>query len=159
MSRVEPGNLREWRTDAPGRVFTCGRPGRATFGTEKRSIGGDTIDQWVSGLPEADVLHVVSLLGRKPDGYSEFAYYPFRSEHEAGTKPTFQEWLSDRYGPRFEVHEFPTVDLQGIGADVLTRATSVIRDLVGRGEAVLVVDSAGAERTARVCEACGFQRP
>jgi hypothetical protein len=37
----------------------------------------------LEGLPAAEVLHIVSLLGRKTNGFSEFAYYPFRSIREA----------------------------------------------------------------------------
>ena len=90
-----------------GRLFTCGRPGRATFGRDKRPMDEATIDFWVKGLPPAELLHIVSLLGKKKSGFSEFGYYPFRSEHESGSKPTFQEWFDERYGRRFVVHEFP----------------------------------------------------
>jgi hypothetical protein len=153
----EPERLQEWRTDG-GRLFTCGRPGRATFKRAKRPIGEGIIDLWVEGLPSVDLLHIVSLLGRKVGGLSEFNYYPFRSSEETGTKPTFQEWLDGRYERRFLVHEFPTVDARGIPSDVLRAVRDEVRGLVHRGETVLVVDSAGAERTARVCEACGYQR-
>lgn len=156
MAVNEPANLCEWR--AKGRLFTCGRPGRATFGRQRRQIGEDTIDLWVNGLPRAEVLHIVSLLGQKRDGFSEFGYYPFRSSHESGTKPTFQEWLDKRYGPRFVVHEFPTVDARGIQPDLLTAVTRHVLNLIETGNTVVVVDSAGAERTARVCEAIGYER-
>jgi len=94
----------------------------------------------------------VSLLGSKPDGYSEFGYYPFRSEKELGTKPTFQEWLAQHYGSRLIVYEFPTVDLSPVPAGILKEATSRILSLLKKGSKVVVVDSAGSERTARVCE-------
>ena len=101
MATKEPMNLSEWKPviTAPqrGRLFTCGRPGRATFGREKRPVGDDIINLWVQGLPEAEVLHIVSLLGQKTTGFSEFVYYPFRSSEEPGTKPTFQEWLDKHY--------------------------------------------------------------
>ena len=94
----EPVNLREWRAPTTagdaGRLFTCGRPGRATFRREGRPIDDDTIDLWVKGLPKTELLDIVSLLGEKTDGYSEFGYYPFRSSKEAGNKPTFQQWLA-----------------------------------------------------------------
>jgi hypothetical protein len=157
MNPTEPANLRQWKTDG-GRLFSCGRPGRATFGTSPRPIGEDTVDVWVEGLPPVEVLHIVSLLGHKPSGSSEFDYYPFRSSEETGAKPTFQEWLDRRYDRRFVVHEFPTVDLRGIPADVLSIVSGAIVALIDRGKDVVVVDSAGAERTGRVCEACGYER-
>jgi hypothetical protein len=112
----------------------------------------------VKGLPEAEVLHIVSLLGQKKDRYSEFAYYPFRSSKEAGDKPTFQEWLDQRYGRHFVIHEFPTTDAMGIEPQVLQQAKSCVIELLGKNQTVLVIDSAGSERTARVCEAVGLER-
>jgi hypothetical protein len=153
----EPANLSEWRTSR-GRLFTCGRSGRATFGREKRQIGLATIDEWVHGLPKAETLHIVSLLGQKLGGYSEFGYYPFRSSKEAGDKPTFQKWLDQTYGRRFSVHEFPTTDAMGIEPRLLQEAKSCVIELLGGNQTVLVIDSAGAERTARVCEAVGAKR-
>jgi hypothetical protein len=153
----EPINLREWLVSR-GRLFTCGRPGRGTFGTERRQIHKTTIDEWVNGLPIADVIHIVSLLGYKPRGYSEFEYYPFRSSKESGEKPTFQEWLHEHYGHRFIVYEFPTIDRTGVAAEVLTAAKRCVIELLGHNRTVLVIDSAGAERTARVCEAVGAER-
>lgn len=158
----EPINLREWRAHTTevgvGRLFTCGRPGRGTFGREKRQVDDDTIDRWVKGLPRADVLHLVSLLGQKSNGYSEFGYYPFRSSKESGDKPTFQQWLDEHYARRFFVQESPTVDARGIPPGVLKAVTESVLELIRRGHTVVIVDSAGAERTARVCEAIGYKR-
>lgn len=160
MARDEPVNLREWRAPTTaaggGRLFTCGRPGRGTFGREKRPMDDDTIDQWVKGLPEAEILDIVSLLGGKTNGYSEFGYYPFRSSKEAGTKPTLQQWLDRRYDRRFVVHEFPTVDAQAIPPDVREAATRCVLDLIAKGRTVVIMDSGGAVRTARVCEVIGY---
>lgn len=162
MASNEPYSLREWiplrASRREARLFTCGRPGRATFGTDKVLVDDKTIDQWVNGLLEANILHIISLLGQKPNGFSEFGYYPFRSSKEPGAKPTFQEWLDERYERRFVVYEFPTVDRQGIPPDVLKAVTRCILDLIKNGNTVVVMDSAGAERTARVCEAIGYRR-
>jgi hypothetical protein len=163
MVSSEPINLREWkapRKPAGGRLFTCGRPGRGTYGygTQRRPVPDELIDRWVEGLPGAGVLHIISLLGRKKDGFSEFGYYPFRSSKEPGSQPTFQEWLNERYGRRFIVHEYPTTDLQGISPDLLAAVTRQVMGLLEAGHTVVIIDSAGAERTARVCEKIGYTR-
>jgi hypothetical protein len=162
MTSKEPMNLSEWGPPTAvrqgGRLFTCGRPGRATFGRDKRPVDDGTIDLWVKGLFEARPLHIISLLGQKTNGFSEFDYYPFRSSKESGTKPTFQEWLHQHYGRCFVVHEFPTVDRRGIPPDILKAVARRVLDLIENGSTVVVVDSAGAERTARVCEAIGYKR-
>jgi hypothetical protein len=162
MTSNEPVNLKEWRPPASarfaGRLFTCGRPGRGTPGycRARKPVDDRTIERWVKGLPEAEVLHIVSLLGRKKDGFSEFDYYPFRSSHERGTKPTLQEWLDRRYRQRFIVCEFPTVDARGIEDSVLDDVKHCVLSLLERNATVVIVDSAGAERTARVREDLGF---
>jgi hypothetical protein len=153
----EPINLCEWERNGV-RLFTCGRPGRATFGRQRTPISEETIDLWVSNLPKAETLHIVSLLGQKTDGFSEFSYYPFRSVKESGTKPTFEKWLNRRYNCRFVVHEFPTTDSRGIPSDVLSSLIQYLVQLAAGGAMVILVDSAGAERTARVCEGAGFKR-
>lgn len=156
MDLQEPYNLTEWipRSVAhrKGRLFTCGRPGRGTFRRRRVLVDDETLERWVKGLPEPGTVHLVSLLGSKKDGYSEFGYYPFRSAMQSGTKPTFQAWLTHRYGSRFIVHEFPTVDARGVPPHILKRATSCILGLLENGSTVVVVDSAGSQRTARVCE-------
>jgi hypothetical protein len=162
MPSKEPMNLREWRpitgSRQSDRLFTCGRPGRATFGRAKKPVDDNTIDLWVKGLPACEVLHILSLLGKKTTGFSEFGYYPFRSSTEPGIKPTFQEWLHKRYGSHFVVHEFPTVDGQGIPSDLLKKVVHHALDLLKNNNTVLILDSAGAERTARVCEAMKYGR-
>jgi hypothetical protein len=110
------------------------------------------------GLPSDDPLHIVSLLGHKPDGFSEFDYYQFRSQLDDGPKPTIQEWLAARSSCHVIIDEYPTIDRQGVPADVLAKAGTRITQLLADGRLVVVVDSAGAERTARVCEAVGWRR-
>jgi hypothetical protein len=156
-------NLSQWRPpiEKPGgRLFTAGRPDRGTagYGRERRLVDEAIIDRWVGGLPATEVLHIVSLLGQKSDRFSEFAYYPFRSCREAGSKPTFHDWLNDRYGERFIVHEFPTTDARGIEAGAMEAVKSCLRQLLHEGHTVLLIDSAGAERTARVCEDLEYER-
>jgi hypothetical protein len=93
-------------------------------------------------------MHIVSLLGHKKDGYSEFEYYPFRSSQESSPKPTFQEWLDQRYGVRFVVHEFPTVDAMGIPKGVLTAVITRVRELL-ETENTVVIDRFSGSRTNR----------
>ncbi len=160
----EPIRLQEWQpragSQSAGRLFTCGRPGRATYDRAKVPVADDVIDLWESGLPQAKVLHVVSLLGHKTTGLSEFSYYPFRSAEEKGAKPAFEAWLNKRYNKRrFVVHEFPTVDGRGIARDLLDAVVQQVARCLEEGNTTLIVDSAGAERTARVCEALGYARP
>ncbi len=162
MAGKEPINLREWAAceGAPrtGRLFTCGRPGRGTFGTARRRVDKCTIDQWVEGLPEGEVLHIISLLGEKKDGFSEFSYYPFRSSKEIGDKPTFQDWLDEHHGQRLLVDEYPTTDAEAMSPTCLEVVKHRVVELMEAGNTVVVMDSAGAVRTARVCEGIGYRR-
>lgn len=157
-SPSEPYHYVEWEVPR-GRLVTCGRPGRGECATQRCEIGVGTIDKWAQGLPEHKPIHIVSLLGRKKDGFSEFGYYPFRSSKETGSKPTFHEWLDERYPGRFVVHEFATTDRMGVPADIRASASKCIADLLEAGKTVVLMDSAGSERTGRVREALGYREP
>jgi hypothetical protein len=151
---AEPFNLRE-RTVPRGRLFTCGRPGRGAFGAKRRPVPRATILAWVAGLPAAPILHLVSLLGWKADAdrYSEFSYYPFRSETERDRRPNIQEWLEANAGRRIVVHEFPTEDRLPLPAETIKAVAARIAALLADGQTVVVVDSAGVQRTGAVYEA------
>jgi hypothetical protein len=157
MMTPEPNNLLRWRTGTPGKVFTCGRPGRATHGPKIPAVNDEVLSQWVAGLPHYPVLHIVSLLGRKPSGQSEFAPYPFRSEYEASDKDTFQQWLAQRYPRRFVVHEYPTEDFKPVLQSTLTQLTQLIGPLLLAEQTIVLVDSAGCSRTNEVCRKLGWK--
>ena len=78
QTQMEPHRLTRWR--APGfsadvQFYTSARPGRS-YG--KEAIVADSIvDEWVQGLPGRTGTTIVSLLGRKPKGTSEFSFDPF----------------------------------------------------------------------------------
>lgn len=86
------------------------------------------------------------------------AYYPFRSSEESGTKSAFQDWLDKRYGRRFVRYELQTVDVRGIPPDKRKAVTRQELDLIENGSTALVLDSAGLERTVRVCKAMGYKK-
>jgi hypothetical protein len=154
--KQEPYRLWEWHPKAiraaSGRLFTCARPGRGIFSTKKVAIGPETIGLWVDGLPTARPLHLISLLGQKPDGYSEFGFYPFRSRHEVGDKPTFQEWMDQRYIGRFAIYEFPTIDTLKIPEDIFEAIKHLVAGLLADHRTVMIVDSGGYSRSGKVCE-------
>jgi hypothetical protein len=116
--------------------------------------------QWVRGLDRIrrdTPIRIVSLLGTKDDGYSEFAFYPFRSQHEQPSKPTFQEWLDAENPGAFVVYEFPTVDAGPIDGSTIDAAGRCVASLLAKGETVVVVDSAGVVRSSRVCTSLGYR--
>ena len=55
-----------------------------------------------------------------------------------------------RYRRRFVAPEFPTIDGRGIPRNVIDAAGHRVFDCLRRGDTTLVIDSAGAERTARM---------
>src|SRR5690242_2767743 len=91
----EPSNDRERKsagTPCPGALFTCGRPGRSLGRTA--TMSDEMADCWVTGLPNTNTLHLVSLLGTKHDGTSEYRFYSFRGSHERSAKFPAQ-WQTD----------------------------------------------------------------
>jgi hypothetical protein len=159
-AKSEPCNLREWSVNR-GRLLTCGRPGRGHYAAgalPQRGVPEDILLAWADGLGVAKVVHLVSLLGTKSNGTSEFKYYPFRSCEEPGDRPTLQEWLSSIKLSAFVVLEYPTTDYQTIPADQVRRIVECVRRLLAENRTVVLLDSAGAVRTKQVREAIGFTK-
>jgi hypothetical protein len=80
---MEPHKLRRRRRSSSRdqiQFFTCARPGRSKGSTE--SVPDSVVDKWVNRLPGGTKTTVVSLLGRKPNGLSEFSFYSFSSAIE-----------------------------------------------------------------------------
>lgn len=159
----EPCNLKRCEpegTPQPGHLFTCGRPGRSLGSTG--SVPDEITECWIAGLPKADTVHLVSMLGSKEDGRSEYSFYTFRGSHEnSAGKPTFQTWLDSRYGAgEFEVHEYPTVDAgpRSLSDKDIESIRAIVMPLLSHGETVVVFDSYGSERTGQFCSATGFRR-
>jgi hypothetical protein len=108
------------------------------------------VDCWVAGLPEASTIHLISLLGTKEDGTSEYRFYSFRGSHESSAKPTFQWWLDSRRGTcRFRLYEYPTKDAgpRSLCDEDIESIRAMIMPLITAGGTVVMFDSFGSERT------------
>jgi hypothetical protein len=115
--------------------------------------------RWAAGLPAwKEETVIVSLLGKKPDGLSEFSYYSFRGgfEHRQGRpgSPTFEEWLnSNSRSRRFHVYEYPTTDVIVLPEELKNRVVAAILSLLEAGKTVVVIDSGGIGRTGNIVSA------
>jgi hypothetical protein len=107
----------------------------------------------VQNLPAGE-LAVVSLLGQKPDGTSEFSFYPFRGRYDRGDRgvPTFEEWLAKHYPERaIIVREHPTIDFRPVPPETLDCVAAEIASLLQVGKTVVIMDSGGETRTGALC--------
>jgi hypothetical protein len=151
---MEPCKWREWAV-ASGRLFTCARPGRSQ-GKFVIRVPDRDVDEWLRGIEKkvGPRFVVLSLLGTKQDGTSEYSFYSFRggSELDSGA-PTMGEWIAKKH-PELEVsvREYPTVDFEPIGEDVTSQVIAEIKAATGRGEAVILMDSGGEQRTGDICK-------
>jgi hypothetical protein len=94
---------------------------------------------------------VVSLLGHKPDGTSEFSFYSF-----FGRGQSFQQWLDREYPEKtIKVVEHPTCDFRPVPKETLAAVASDILNLLSEGRTVVLVDSGGMQRTGQVCRHLG----
>lgn len=154
---MEPFRLCEWRVPT-GRLFTCGRPGRSK-GTHLKTVPVTLIQQWVLNLPPGKIV-IVSLLGRKPTGKSEFSFYPFTGGLDPiPGLPTFEEWLAKHYAWRsIHVIEHPTVDMEEIPVSTAQRVAADILTCLKADYTVVLVDSGGFSRTGQICDSLGFQK-
>ena len=159
---MEPYKLRRWRhcsSPDPASIFTCARPGRSHG--PQGDVPDQVVDKWVKGLPGGHRTSKLSLLGRKPDGLSEFSFYSFfglwDTFEERRGRPSFQQWLDERHSGRgIRLLEHPTVDFKSIPLEALESAASDIRLLAAAGRTVVIVDSGGETRTQVVCRHTGL---
>jgi hypothetical protein len=159
---VEPYKLRRWRRKSSRDqvpFFTCARPGRSKGNSGP--VSDQIVAKWVNGLPGVRPAIIVSLLGRKPDGLSEFSFYSFagvlETPMERGGRPLFEDWLYNRHPGCVErVIEHPTTDFKPIGVSTLAAAAADIEAYLSSGRTVVLIDSGGETRTRQVCSHAGF---
>lgn len=160
QSLLTPHNLKCWKLDTSTgttHFYTCGRPGRE-MGNDGQ-VPDELVHRWVLGLPGPDTA-VVSLLGRKPGGLSEFSYYSFcgglDTPEERKGRSSFQDWLNEQHkNLHISFYEYPTIDRRGVPLEVRCAVSDEIRRLIMKGHTAVVVDSAGSERTGRIREHIG----
>ncbi len=108
------------------------------------------VDQWVKHLPGPNTA-IVSLLGTKPNGMSEFSFYSFYP------RASLQEWLATTHPLlSIKVVEHPTRDFAPIPAQKLIAITQTIEALFSEGHTIVLVDSGGETRTGQVCAFMGL---
>jgi hypothetical protein len=159
---MEPYKLRHWRRgSSPDQIsfYTCARPGRSKGKTG--SVPDSIVDKWVKGLPGSAKITIVSLLGRKPDGLSEFSFYSFsgafETPEERGKRPLFQDWLAGRHKERdIEIVEYPTIDFKPLESELLVTVSTQIGLILMSGRTVVLVDSGGETRASQVCQHAGL---
>lgn len=151
--------LKRYRISRPPHCywfFTCARPGRRKEPSTKSAIIPDKIvRRWVLGLPGPNTA-IISLLGRKPDGMSEFSFYPFLGGFDTASErpglPSFKEWLkSSTRTDVIEVREHPTVDFKPIPKETLDAVSRDIIELLSQGKTIVLIDSGGVTRSGTVC--------
>ena len=149
---MEPCRLRRWRlpsSSVSAVFYTCARPGRSRG--SKGKVPDKLLHDWMRGIPSESNVVVVSLLGEKKDGTSEFSFYSFYAKGR-----TFQQWLDQNYAERaVQVIEHPTVDFCRVPTETLEAAASDIAKLLSEGRTVVLMDSGGEQRSGQVCTHMG----
>ena len=159
LKPLRPYMLKCWKTGAVSNhvyFFTCARPGRTGDPASKHApVPDDLVHRWVLGLPGPNTA-ILSLLGRKPDGLSEFSFYSFYGGFDlASERPnrlSFQQWLDRWHKERsILVREHPTCDFKPIPPETLDAVAHDMDELLSAGRTVIIVDSGGQTRTRVVC--------
>ena len=159
---MEPYRLRRWnKRSSTDRLafYTCARPGRSKGASDE--VTDEMVYKWLQGLPRGEKVAIVSLLGRKPDGMSEFSFYSFcgawESPEERRRRPTFAEWIVGSNQDRpMKVVEHPTVDFKQVPCETLDAVARDVHRLLEDGWTVILVDSGGETRTKQVCSHLQF---
>ena len=160
---TKPYILKRWRLNTKAGAlwfFTCARPGRTGDPASKNmGVPDEIVNRWVLGLPGPETA-IVSLLGRKPDGMSEFSFYSFYGGFDSPSdRPgclSFQEWMDTWHGsPSIVIREQPSYDFRPMEPEALNAVSGDITELAGVGRTVVLIDSGGVTRTGRVCRHLG----
>jgi hypothetical protein len=156
---IKPYMLKRWRLDAtqpPLWFFTCARPGHSGNPASKTGYVSDNlVHRWILGLPGPCTV-IVSLLGRKPDGTSEFSFYSFHGGFDLpSARPgslAFRDWLNKWHGAlSIVLREHPTCDFKPVSPETLEAVSCEIQDFASQGRTVILIDSGGVTRTGIVC--------
>jgi hypothetical protein len=142
-----------------GNLYTCARPGRSIG--KNAAVSDNVVRKWADGLPNSGGVVIVSLLGRKPDGVSEFSFYSFYGGFETqADRPGalhFVEWLDRTYpDKRFQLFEHPTIDFKQVPAATLDQLRATIEPFFDMDRTVIFVDSDGEGRVRPVCAYLGL---
>lgn len=157
----KPFKLRHWRLKHDGQsiyFYTSARPGRsAELASKDAQIPDQLVAKWVRSLP-GPTPAIISLLGTKPDGSSEYRFYSFSggSDGSAGKQKSFGAWLRDQIPEQaIELVERPTVDFKAVPEETIAAVLKDIKRLAAQGKTVVLVDSGGEQRTGAVCRRIG----
>lgn len=158
----KPHNLTRWAlTDSPDWSFwTCARPGRHRG--PSADVPDEDVHLWVTSMLEhldRRPLVLVSLLGRKETGKSEFSFYSFHGGYDVPGESSggfFAAWLARHY-PDVVLVEHPTTDAVPVPDEVVSAVEVDIWHFTEAGAAVVIFDSFGLVRTGEVAQAIGAQ--
>jgi len=158
---MEPQRKKRWRrASSLDRIplYTCARPGRSI--SKDLPVKDEIVHRWVRNLPGPNTA-IVSLLGSKPDGTSEFSFYSFYggldSPSEYRGRLSFQNWFDQWHkGLSIQVVQHATYDFRPVPPEVLAAVASDISRLLAEGHTVVLVDSGGDTRTGQVCKYMEF---
>ncbi len=148
---MEPCNLRRWKqrtSQTPQNIHTAGRPGRSLG--SRCQVPDETVSLWLERLRHLAPLSILSLLGAKPDGRDEHSFYSFR------TADGFRDWLARNAGFDVTIENFPTVDYDEVPRELVREVETAVSAALAAGRSVLIMDSAGVQRSGAVCNAIGL---
>lgn len=111
----------------------------------------ELVHRWVRRLPSKNDVVVVSLLGQKPDGTSEFSLYSFYKKGRS-----FRHWLDENYKREaIQIIEHPTCDMKCVPDETVAAVGSDLSRLLLARKPVVLMDSGGWKRVEQVCRQIG----
>ena len=138
--------MKRWRhKSSPDAVpiYTRARPGRQLG--PNAPVSDSEVKRWLSELPKHRPLTIISLLGHKPDGMDEHAFYSFRDASG------FRAWIAKKSQDAIKVISHPTTDFSVVDAETIMAIRDDLDRELSLGHAVVIVDSGGVQRTGQVC--------
>lgn len=159
----KPYRWRRWRLkDSNDLVFfTCARPGRISDPNSRfANVPDEVVKAWAQWIADLAPVTVVSMLGVKDGGKSEFSFYTFWGGTDdpsiVGKKRSFADVLT-AVDPQIELLERPTTDGRTLQPEQFDDICGLIQAAVAPDHPVVLVDSGGQERTGAVAEAIAVE--
>jgi hypothetical protein len=141
-----PYMMKRWRRKSVPEavpIYTRARPGRQLG--SRAAVPDSEVMRWLDELPKHRPLSIISLLGRKPDGMDEHAFYSFRDASG------FRTWLESKLEPPIHLLTHPTIDFNLVSQETIGAINTDLERELSLGRTVVIVDSGGVQRTGQIC--------
>lgn len=161
-SKLDAKKPYRWRLNGTDDLifFTCARPGRTSAPASRYAdVSDDVVEAWSLRIAGYAPITVLSMLGSKDNGKSEFSFYTFWGDDDptaVGKRLSFGDVLAV-VEPQITLVERPTTDGLTLPQDNVDDLCALVKEMVATDRPVVLMDSGGEQRTGAIADAVGVE--